>query len=171
MSRKDCFLTDLSEELKPEFLQMAAEFRLVGEDKFESAEKDFEKYLEKLRTYAIGENLPVGHVRENTYFLMCGEKIIGRAGLRHYLTSQLAFRGGHIGYDIRPDERRKGYGTLILELTLEKARNLGLKRVLLTCDTDNIASSKIIEKNGGKLSKKLIYEENQTLFSQYWIEL
>ena len=58
--------------------------------------------------------------------------------------------GGHIGYNIRPTERKKGYGTAILSLTLAKARGLGLKEVIVTCDSDNVGSLVIIEKNGGQ---------------------
>ena len=71
---------------------------------------------------------------------------------------------------MRPSERRKGYGTLILELTLEKAKDLGLDKVLLTCDTDNVASAKIIEKNGGKLAGQAISNKNGKQISRYWIE-
>jgi predicted acetyltransferase len=124
-----------------------------------------------LKIFETGENLPADRVPSNTYFLMRGEKIIGRSDVRHKLNPALEIKGGHIGYDIRPGERRKGFGTLILRLTLEKAREIGLERVLITCDTDNIASAKIIEKNGGKLAKQLIYEKTGTLISQYWIEL
>ncbi len=79
--------------------------------------------------------------------------------------------GGHIGYRIRPSERRKGYGTLILALTLAEARKLGLPRVLLTCDQDNIASARVIQANGGALASEGYSPQTQTLVSRYWIEL
>jgi len=91
--------------------------------------------------------------------------------LRHQLTPALEHEGGHIGYDIRPSARRRGFGTLILALTLERARILGLARALLTCDTDNTASARIIERNGGALAARVVSNRTGKLISQYWIEL
>ena len=108
---------------------------------------------------------------ENTFWLVLNSRILGRSKLRHWLTPELEHEGGHIGYDIRPSERRKGYGTLILELTLKRAKSLGFGRVLLTCDTDNVASARIIEKNGGKHSGQAVSNRSGKPISQYWIEL
>jgi predicted acetyltransferase len=80
-------------------------------------------------------------------------------------------KGGHIGYYIRPSQRGKGYGNLILHLSLEKARELGLKRVLVTCDDNNDASLKTIENNGGKLVDKIKGEGSVVLTRRYWIDL
>ena len=171
MNHENCILVKPSAELKSEFLKMIAEYQAEGDDRFNSAAEDFEAYLERLKIFKIGKNLPADRVPSNTYFLMCGEKIIGRSDVRRKLNPALEIKGGHIGYDIRPGERRKGFGTLILKLMLEKARKIGLERVLITCDSDNIASANIIEKNGGKLAKQLIYKETGTLISQYRIEL
>ena len=171
MNYENCILVKPSADLKSEFLKMAAEYQAEGNNRFDHPASDFEAYLERLKIFEIGKNLPADRVRSNTYFLICGEKIIGRSDVRHRLNPELEIIGGHIGYDIRPGERRKGFGTLILKLSLEKAREIGLERVLITCDSDNVASSKIIEKNGGKLAKQLIYEKTGTLISQYWIEL
>jgi predicted acetyltransferase len=91
--------------------------------------------------------------------------------LRQTLTSDLEEFGGHIGYDIRPSERRRGYGTQILRLTLDKAHRLGLKRVLVTSDSANIASWRIIEKNGGVLHSEAISQHTGELLRKYWIEL
>jgi predicted acetyltransferase len=79
--------------------------------------------------------------------------------------------GGHIGYSIRPTEREKGYGTLILNLGLEKCRELNLKKILLTCDKTNIASGKVIQNNGGMLENELYSEAFSEMIQRYWIEL
>lgn len=72
---------------------------------------------------------------------------------------------GHIGYDISPDFRNRGYGFEILRLALEKAINIGIDKVILTCNIDNIASKKIIEKNNGKLLGTIFdKEENEYLY-------
>lgn len=102
---------------------------------------------------------------------MCGEKIIGRSEIRHRLNRELEIIGGHIGADIRRSERKKGFGTLILKLTLEKAKELGIEKVLLTCDRNNIASAKTIEKCGGVFDKEMFHDETKTTSFHYWIEL
>ena len=107
-----------------------------------------------------------------TYWLVKDNEIVlGESRLRHRLTPALENEGGHIGYAIRPRQRRKGYGTCILRLTLEKARDMGLDRVLVTCDTDNLASARIIEKNGGALAGYGISPQSGIQVSQYWIDL
>lgn len=164
-------LVELAAEWKDKFLAMAKAYRAAGENRYRLGLEDFDAYLEHLEMYRTGKKLPDGHVRSNNFFLLAGDKLIGSGHLRHALNAGLAVMGGHIGYDVCPSERQKGYGSLILALTLEKARELGLERVFLTCDTDNSASAKIIEKNGGKLENRLFYEPTGKLISQYWIEL
>jgi predicted acetyltransferase len=83
----------------------------------------------------------------------------------------LAEVGGHIGYDVRPSERRRGYGNQILRMTLDKARDLGLKQVLVTADSPNGASWRIIEKNGGVLHGEASSQHMGQLLRKYWIEL
>jgi predicted acetyltransferase len=117
------------------------------------------------------ENLPPNRVSQNEFWLVSDNLTLGRSTLRHWLLPDLEHEGGHIGYDIRPTERRKGYGSAILKLTLEKAKDLGLPRALLTCDYDNIGSAKVIENNGGIFSGKVISKKNGKPILQYWIEL
>lgn len=159
-------------ELKAEFLAMAQESLDAGETRYEPALENFDAYLNNSIRNALGKNLPPKIVQENLFWLTDDHRrIYGRSSLRHRLTPALENIGGHIGYDIRPAERRKGFGTLILELTLEKAKNLGLRRVLITCDTDNTGSAKIIEKNGGRLSEQEFSDTAGKMISRYWIEI
>jgi predicted acetyltransferase len=82
--------------------------------------------------------------------LVCGgAEYLGRLAIRHRLTEFLRRSGGHIGYDVRPTARRRRYATAMLGEALPVARALGLAQVLVTCDTDKIASRKVIEANGG----------------------
>jgi len=99
------------------------------------------------------------------------EKIIGMVNVRLELNEQLVQRGGHIGYSIAPSERQNGYGSLLLDLTLEKMKDFGFDRVLITCDESNLASAKIIENNGGKLENKVFNKESQKWVCRYWIKL
>lgn len=171
MNRENCKLVELTAGMKDKFLAMAADYAAAGQKVYQFEENDFEAFLERLEMNRAGENLPPEGVRGNTYFLLANDEFAGMGFLRRELNEKLAIYGGHIGYDVRPSARKQGIGTIILRLTLEKARGFGLKRVFLTCDTDNIGSVKIIEKNGGRLENKLFYEPTGKLISQYWIEL
>lgn len=96
-------------------------------------------------------------------------KIVGFGSLRHYLNDNLIKSGGHIGYSVVPSERKKGYGTKILKLLLEKAKEKNIDKVLLTCSENNVGSSKIIENNGGILENKIEIDNKVVL--RYWIDL
>lgn len=168
---QNAVLIELTAEMKSELLAMAEEYKSAGEDRYDSAIDDFDAYLKRLEIFADGTDLPPHCVPSNAFFLLADGKLIGSGNLRHRLNETLEVFGGHIGYDVRPSERRKGYGSLILKLTLEKARRLGLEKVFLTCDADNIASAKIIEKHGGRLEKQMFYEPTGKVISQYWIDL
>ena len=161
-------------EFKDDYFGMMDEFELAGEHYwfFADARQDFAVYLRKVEGYARAERLPFGIVPYHSFWLVQDERhILGELRLRHRLTEALAIEGGHIGYNIRPAERRKGYGTLQLRLGLEKARGIGLTRVLVTCDDGNLPSAKIIEANGGVLSGRAISPESGVPVRQYWIEL
>lgn len=158
-------------ELRSAFLEMADEFHLADDDRYDAAREDFTAYLERVEQFAAGRDLPPDRVPSYEYWLMSDGRLIGRSGLRHRLTRSLENEGGNIGYDIRPSERRKGYGTLILKLTLEKARELGLDGVLVTCDEDNTGSGRIIETNGGVLNGQGVSEKSGKSVLRYWIDL
>jgi predicted acetyltransferase len=171
MSGQEPTLVGPAEELKAEFLEMAREFSSAGEDRYQDALDDFPAYIRRLLDGARGVGLAPGRAPYSTFWLTSGRRLIGRSSLRHHLTADLTYEGGHVGYDIRPSERRKGYGILILRRTLEEARMLGLNRVLLTCDIDNVASAKVIERNGGRLQDQAVSKVSGKLISRYWIEL
>lgn len=118
-------------------------------------------------------NIPEGKVPANTYFFVriSDDKIIGMINIRHELNEFLLNEGGHIGYSIRPSERKKGYGTLMLKLALQKCKELNLTKVLITCDKDNIASAKVIQNNNGILENELYSETFSSVIQRYWIKL
>jgi len=76
---------------------------------------------------------------------------LGGIRIRHHLTDYLREVGGHIGYDVRPSRRREGHATRMLRAALPHAYALGITPALITCDTDNVASRRVIEANGGVL--------------------
>ncbi len=131
----------------------------------------FEAYLNERTDHELGRNLPEGFVPASDFWLVEKDKYLGTTNIRHRLNQNLLDVGGHIGYHIRPSERRKGYGTLILKLALIEAKKLGLSRVLITCDEENIGSAKIIEKNGGVLENIFVQSNNLPNKKRYWIEI
>ncbi len=140
--------------------------------RYELALQDFSAYLSRIQEDELGIDIDPDSVPMSVYWLIDGNgKIIGSSSFRHALNADLRDLGGNIGYKIHPHERRKGYGTLILRLTLQKAREKGLARVLITCDADNIGSARIIVKNSGIFSSRSYSEKYQREISRYWIEL
>lgn len=136
---------------------------------YENLEQNFDEYVALRLAYE--DDPPAGYVPQTDYWLIRDDEIFaGQISLRHHLNANLRYYGGHIGYEIRPLQRRKGYGTRQLALVLPKAWRLGLTRVLLTCDDDNIGSIRIIEANGGKLHDTVALKNRKRPVRRYWIE-
>ena len=132
--------------------------------------KTFQEYVVSLNDESIGKGIPEGWVPATTCFLVNEEgKIYGAVNIRHRLTDNLKIEGGHIGYGIRPSVRNRNHGTTILKLGLEILRKMGILKVLVTCDRENINSARVIQKNGGKLDSEI--EKDRKIFQRYWIEL
>jgi predicted acetyltransferase len=130
----------------------------------------FGKYLELLADHARGENLPAGHVPSTFLFGFAGTRIVGRVSIRHSLNDSLEQVGGHIGYVVVPEFRRRGYATTMLRQSIQIARSLGINRILVTCDDDNIGSIRTIEKNGGVLDSIITVPHLAKRKRRYWIE-
>jgi len=112
----------------------------------------FVSFVEALRADALEDSpRPSGHVPSTTLWWTDGAEYLGRLSIRHRLTERLLEIGGHIGYEVRPTARRRGHATAMLAAALPTARSLGIDPALITCDTDNIGSRKVIEANGGVL--------------------
>jgi Cof subfamily protein (haloacid dehalogenase superfamily) len=98
-------------------------------------------------------------------------RILGTINFRHYLNEHLAEYGGHIGYSIRPTERRKGYATQMLRLCLDRCRAFGLAKVLITCSVDNEGSKRTILSCGGVFERNTGADEDGEILERYWIDL
>jgi len=169
-----CRLREPEPPFEAAYRSFVEQFKRHGEDVsylWQPDELSFAEFLEELRNRARGRNLPEGWVpaRRLWYVTDIGT-ILGELNLRDGLTPALEDYGGHIGYWICPSQRGKGHGTRMLALALGEARNLGLVRVLVTCDPENKASVRVIERNGGTLtSRSVAYTGRMT--SRYWIDL
>lgn len=131
----------------------------------------FARYLELLARQERGANLQRGHVPATFLFAFKGQRIVGRVSIRHSLNDWLERVGGHIGYVVVPEFRRQGHATEILRLALHIAHGqLGLDRVLVTCDDHNVGSIRTIEKNGGILADVATGPDLETPKRRYWIE-
>ena len=106
---------------------------------------------------------PEGIVACTELWMVVDGEYIGAINLRHELTELLLTWGGHIGYSVRPSARRRGYATLALAMMLPVATDLGIDPVLVTCDVDNEASRRTIEKNGG------VYEDTREGKLRFWV--
>ena len=128
----------------------------------------YESWLEKVTSQQA--LTPSDKVLGTTFFAMVGGRIVGTIQVRHTLNDSLLKSGGHIGYGVRPSERRKGYATKMLTLALKKCGELGIEKALVTCDKGNIASAKTIIKCGGMFENEFT-EENGNIVLRYWITL
>ncbi len=130
--------------------------------------RDFDLYLKGFHDEGKGDS---NHVPATTLFCMDVDRniFVGAVNIRHYLNEALLLNGGHIGDGIRPSERRKGYATKMIGLALKECRSLGISKVLMVCDKENIGSAKSIMKNGGVLENELLIDG--IIEQRYWIDL
>jgi predicted acetyltransferase len=162
-------------ELKEEYLSFYQEWKDSGEMMvpwvIEKDPSDFDAMVQSLLESEKGINLAEGWVPDSTFWLINeNNRVLGAVNIRHKLTERLLDRGGHIGYGIRPSERRKGYATKLLALSLGKVKGFGVEKALITCDEDNTGSLKTIINNGGVPDIDFI-EEDGNVIKRFWIEL
>jgi len=154
-------------------LAAVREFHAAGEYDVDAEQlaAQFEDLIRRLDSAKDPATAPPGELPYEDFWLMEGDEWIGKLTLRTTITAQYLHAGGHIGYEIRPSKRRCGYGTALLRLGLEKARERGLQRVLLTCDETNIGSRRVIEANGGQLENAVVVAGQAVKKLRYWIAL
>ena len=152
---------------------------IPGIDRFEGIrdfekidEYSFEEWIENLEKNKDEKNLPENY-SPHTLFLAINdeEELVGAIGLRWRKVPALMTFGGLIGYSIRPSQRGKGYASKMLNLALEKFKAKNIDNVLITCKDFNIASKRVIEKNGGIFEN--IYKNNNDGYNylRYWIKI
>ncbi|WP_266160724.1 GNAT family N-acetyltransferase [Dyella silvatica] len=138
--------------------------------KYQAGKADFSAYVASLHDASRGVGLAQDQVACITYWLIDGGRVIGAIRIRPQPTSDKLHLDGHIGYDIAPSQRRKGYATAMLSLALVEARKLGLERVVITCLAENIGSSRTIEKCGGRLIEVVMDNKRQQPINRYELD-
>jgi len=155
------------------YLEYIKEWELSGEKIVPTASErrgeSFEDLLAKWSKDETDEVYKKGFVPATLYFLVHKKKVLGAIHFRHELNESLQYNGGHIGYGIRPSERKKGYATKMLVTLLDIVKAKGYKKILITCDEGNTASAKTIESANGILYDKIELEGETTL--RHWIYL
>ena len=155
-----------------EYVSEPAKFEVfVVKQMVEATKNDFADYFINLENAKKGIGLKPGYVPNSVYWLVDDNKYIGSFDLRHSLTEALEKIGGHIAYEIRPSARRLGYASKGLILCLKKAKNMGIKQVLVTCNAENEASYGVMHKvmlaYGGY--EDTVFEKDELVEKRVWI--
>ncbi|WP_414042624.1 GNAT family N-acetyltransferase [Macrococcus sp. EM39E] len=163
-------------EYKEDILKYQQEFKETKEVIHGSSSlhnfDDFDVWFEKVENSDNLERIPHGLVPATQFLCVnAHNKIVGMVNIRHYLNDFLIQIGGHIGYSVRPDERRKGVAKWMLQESLAFLNKKGVDRALLTCDVDNIGSRKTIIACGGIYENSVHDEHDDIDVERYWIDI
>ncbi len=132
---------------------------------------DAHGFVARLVRESKGQGLAAGFVAHSTYWLMQNDQVVvGVSNLRHRLNPHLRHEGGHIGYGVRPTARGNAYATRLLGLTLRRAADLGITRVLVVSAMENEPSIRTILRNGGVLEAEGVVASDGTRMNRYWID-
>lgn len=134
--------------------------------------QNIKEWIAHLELRENPETCPEGSVPSSVYLAVrkSDNRVVGIIDLRHHINHPvLGLWGGHMGYSIRPDERKKGYAKEMLRLNLENCRERGIEKVMVTCHPWNKASEKVILANNGVYEKTVDVEGEQ--IKRYWITL
>ncbi|MDO4267610.1 MAG: GNAT family N-acetyltransferase [Eubacteriales bacterium] len=163
-------LVKLTAAYKEQLFEMMDEWYGTGEKIIPYAIRktdyhNFDNYAAAIEESGNSKDL----VPDSTFFCLDTERniFVGAVNIRHYLNEALLLNGGHIGDGVRPSERRKGIATRMIALALQECKKLGIDKVLMVCDKQNIGSAKSIINNGGILENEVIVDG--AVKQRYWI--
>ncbi len=166
---KLCFPNMSYQSMVEQYINEFDNVPICGSGGFETME--YSKWIVYMEDLHFHRHVPKHLKPASTYFLIEDDRMIGTINIRHELNEYLFCYGGNIGYSVLPSERQKGHATYMLEFALEKCKELGMKRVLLTCLDTNIASQKVIQKCGGVLEDQRLELTTNKIYQRYWIQL
>ena len=164
-----------SEEYAAQLEEYKNEFLVHGENLAGGAGLELaatiDEWLQSVADNAQEETVHSGRVPATTLLAVrtSDNRLVGMVDIRHRLNDWLLQYGGHIGYGVRRSERRRGYVTAMLQQALGHCRRMGMTRVLVTCDRENIGSARTIMKNGGVLENEI--PDGDRVKQRYWIAL
>jgi predicted acetyltransferase len=163
-----------AERWRESFLRGFREFQREGlpwwvNGDLDMAERDFATFVAR-KLAESGHRTDTAVARTHLWAVADGE-FVGRLSIHHELTDALRVEGGHVGYDTVPSFRNRGVATEMLRQALPWARALGLDQILLTCDDTNVASIRVIERNGGVLQGTKVLAANTPVKRYYWINV
>lgn len=175
-------LREITIQDKDKIMEMYEEYLaselIPGIDRFEGIRdfenlnnSNFDEWIEYLEKNKYEENLPETYSPHTLYLSISDDdEIVGAIGLRWKQVPTLMTFGGLIGYSIRPSKRGKGYASEMLKLALEKFKNTNIDNILITCKDFNLASKKVIEKNGGIFENIYTNDDDGYSYLRYWIK-
>lgn len=149
---------------------LTAQRELAAEDfvfAFLRPRQPFDEFVQMVDDHRHGRSIDDGWVESTWLLADVDGVVVGRSSIRFDLNELLSIEGGHIGYAVRPEQRRRGYATEILRQSLVVARAGGVEDVLVTCNDENVGSAKVIEANGGRLEN--IVDVDGVALRRYWI--
>ena len=156
-------------DYRREFLDAGSSMDGCGPMRFD----DPREWLDHVIRYTSRATLPEGKVLA-TQFLAVRQsdgRLVGMIQVRHYFNEYLEKYAGHIGYSVRPSERRRGYAKEMLRQTLPFCKRIGLDRVLISCEPGNEGSRRTILANGGVYESTVHEPEENIDLERYWITL
>ena len=176
-------LREVTKQDKAKIMEMYEEYMLSelipGIDRFEGI-RDFEKidklsfdgWIEDLEKNKYEKNLAESYSPHTLYLAINdNNEIVGGIGIRWKQVPILMAFGGLIGYSVRPTQRGKGYASEMLKLALNKFKNTNIENILITCKDFNIASKKVIERNGGIFENAYTNKDDGYTYLRYWIKI
>ncbi|MBR6322630.1 MAG: GNAT family N-acetyltransferase [Lachnospiraceae bacterium] len=168
----DITYKDRAIEYINEFYEYGSEINGSGALDRYLRESAYEEWLKKVMRDMDIANIPADRVPALTYFYVREEddRIVGMVNIRLALNDYLRSKGGHIGYSVRPTERRRHYGTEMLSAALKVCDRIGIREVLVSCDKVNLASAGVIRNCGGILKHEIYSEEDKELLQMYVIK-
>lgn len=165
-------LVELSPQWESAYMDYADEWLASGERFIPAAADPREMTYAEILAYLALKKVtpPAPLMRATTFFLEDNGRLLGAVDVRYALNDHLLAFGGHIGYGVRPSARGHGCAEIMVRLTFPFLRTLGIKKALITCDRDNPASAKTIQRLGGVL-ENMVLEDRRKWVCRYWVEV